>query len=117
MGEKWILGGSLEKQVRSRKWGVKHGHPDAPEATVVTESDEHCAGRFLTGTERFAMTLTSSYKKSPLLYPQFVQLSNGQLRFFTPRECLRLQGFPEWFEPPGEDANVGEENRFYKQIG
>ncbi|CAD7946446.1 unnamed protein product [Amoebophrya sp. A120] len=37
-------------------------------------------------------------------------------RFFTPRECCRLQGFPEDFEIPRKD-NLGEEGRFYHQIG
>eukprot|EP00392_Amoebophrya_sp_AT5.2_P016855 g17162.t1 len=36
-------------------------------------------------------------------------------RFFTPRECCRIMGFPEEFEYP--QGSEGEEGRFYHQIG
>jgi len=32
-------------------------------------------------------------------------------RFLTPRECLRLQGFPDNFEP------ISKKNQIYKQAG
>jgi len=80
-----------------------------------------------------AQTLMANYKSGYLLYTQFVgvgdaeggqeagaapgskhradALRGGGVRFWTPRECLRLQGFPEEYQP---GANVG---RFYRQIG
>ena len=36
-------------------------------------------------------------------------------RFFTQRECCRLQGFPETFRIPAQ--REGDEGRFYYQIG
>jgi len=53
-----------------------------------------------------ANTLRSSYRSGFKLYSQFVPIqkkeSEGQdgvgVRFFTPRECARLQGFPDTFK-------------------
>jgi len=36
---------------------------------------------------------------------------SGKVRIFTPRECARLQGFPEWFRPHENDKQA------YKQFG
>lgn len=82
-----------------------------------------------------AQTLMANYKSGYLLYTQFVAVDDTtsckedrqepkaaktevmtaaaapRVRFWTPRECLRLQGFPESYQP---GANIG---RFYRQIG
>jgi len=61
-----------------------------------------------------ACTLMSHYKKSCCRYSEFVpRLGKIKLRFFTPRECACLQGFPEWF-------NLGgclQKNQLYYQLG
>uniref|UniRef100_A0A6B2L6I6 Cytosine-specific methyltransferase n=1 Tax=Arcella intermedia TaxID=1963864 RepID=A0A6B2L6I6_9EUKA len=62
-----------------------------------------------------ARTLMSHYKKSCYLYSEFVPRDNGlRPRFYTPRECARLQGFPEDFilTSCGPDPN-----RIYYQLG
>ena len=48
-------------------------------------------------------------------HSQFVSQGEGaNPRFFTPRECARIMGFPDSFKT--ECSNV-EPNRFYHQIG
>ncbi|KAK3272583.1 hypothetical protein CYMTET_19134 [Cymbomonas tetramitiformis] len=68
-----------------------------------------------------ARTLMASYKHSYHLYSEFVPamddagevLATGRPRFFTPRECARLMGFPENFVI-GRSAN---KNHAYHQLG
>jgi len=61
-----------------------------------------------------ARTLTSNYKTGYLWHTEFVRRSEGSTpRFFTPRECARIMGFPESFDVT---HNVNQ-NRFYHQIG
>ena len=61
-----------------------------------------------------AATLQSSYKSGFHLYSQFVPVPSKTPRFLTPRECCRLQGFPESFLLP---TTVPDKNAFYKLIG
>lgn len=68
----------------------------------------------LNGTAR---TLMSSYRQSYKMYAEFVpvETAEGQrLRFYSVRECLRLQGFPETFRvaPAGAAASAG-----YRLVG
>jgi hypothetical protein len=93
----------------------------------------------------FAETLIGSYRRSYKVASQFVPHSASpcasqppppqqQLpadgdggasreppprpRFFSPRECCRLMGFPEGFVVPGDaDSRSGEVGRFYQQVG
>ena len=68
-----------------------------------------------------AGTLMSSYRRSPALYSQFVadaRLEGAAAlepppRFFTERECLRLQGFPDDFVI----GDFGKTHRAYHIIG
>ena len=65
----------------------------------------------------FAETLIGSYRRSYKVASQFVPHSASP-RFFSPRECCRLMGFPEGFVVPGDaDSRSGEVGRFYQQIG
>lgn len=63
----------------------------------------------LTNLEGIARTLSARYYKdgSEVLIPQ----KNKNPRRLTPRECARLQGFPEDFEIPVSDTQA------YKQFG
>lgn len=66
-----------------------------------------------------ANTVRGSYRSGAKLFSQFVPMpSNPDLtadpsavpwRFFTPRECARLQGFPEWFDLACEGNEEGQE--------
>jgi len=67
-------------------------------------------------------TLMASYKRSYHLYSEFVPVGSTmqesaelpkELRFYTPRECARLMGFPETFRV-GESTN---RNAWYHQCG
>ncbi len=40
-------------------------------------------------------------------------LDNGHIRKLTPQECLKVQGFPDWFEFPDDMAD----GHKYKQVG
>ena len=73
---------------------------------------EHPRGR-LCDLDSTSQTLTSNYRQG-YLYSQFVQLNPWEIpRFFTPRECCRLMGFPETFNTRG----CSNEGQFYRQIG
>ena len=74
-----------------------------------------------------ARTLLSSYKTGYAMRSEFVAApapaAEGggpgacslRPRFYSPRECARLQGFPHWFRT--EPAVVRNENRVYHQVG
>mmetsp|Transcript_35178 Transcript_35178/g.81662 ORF Transcript_35178/g.81662 Transcript_35178/m.81662 type:complete len:156 (-) Transcript_35178:97-564(-) len=75
-----------------------------------------------------ARTLMASYKHSYHLYSEFVPIplpnvaTSTQrtpaglvfMRFFTPRECARLMGFPESFTLPSQSSA---KNHFYHLCG
>jgi DNA (cytosine-5)-methyltransferase 1 len=63
----------------------------------------------LADPDRYARTLSARYYKdgSEILIPQ----EGRNPRRLTPRECARLQGFPEWFHIPVSDTPA------YKQFG
>jgi site-specific DNA-cytosine methylase len=78
-------------------------------------------------------TIRSSYFSGAKLYSQFVPMpapptleenhakdvsdSLPTLRFFTPRECARLQGFPDTFVLSGEGRLSVPESAQYQAIG
>lgn len=72
-----------------------------------------------------ALTLRSSYRNNFRALSQFVPQSNLRPRFFTARECARLMGFPDSFQPgipPAAFVNFNPppgsaEGYFYHQIG
>lgn len=97
-------------------------------------------GVFISAQVPFAQTLVSSYRARYRRYSQFVipddidpaqvepafftalyeqALQNPGLvstslpRFLSPRECARLQGFPDWYDLGVDEGN----GRLYKQIG
>lgn len=76
----------------------------------VMASQDWASGRRVARLEGGARTLMASYKHSYHLYSEFVPVGDNtkelpeELRFYTPRECARLMGFPEAFRV-GESAN------------
>jgi DNA (cytosine-5)-methyltransferase 1 len=66
-----------------------------------------------------ARTLTSNYKIGYMMHSEFVFPEDGDSdspskpRFYTRRECARLQGFPDTFKIDAMKDN----NRFYFQVG
>ncbi|KAL1520363.1 hypothetical protein AB1Y20_021952 [Prymnesium parvum] len=59
-----------------------------------------------------SQTLQSSYKRGYMLYSQFVpHPPPANPRFFSPRECARLMGFPESFVLPRQEGLA------YRQLG
>ncbi|CAE7254379.1 dsaVM [Symbiodinium natans] len=81
------------------------------EKVVAEEGSEECAlrKRVLTPEAGWAGALRSSYRCDWRRASQFVA-TVGLPRFFTPRECARLMGFPESYQ-------IDSGNGFYKQIG
>lgn len=59
--------------------------------------------------KRIANTLLASDE-------QGVILSNFEIRKLTPRECWRLQGFPDWAFDKAKEAGVSD-SQLYKQAG
>lgn len=47
---------------------------------------------------------------------QGVVLSNHKIRKLTPRECWRLQGFPDWAFNKAKNAGISD-SQLYKQAG
>ena len=67
-------------------------------------------------------TLISSYREHNSFTTKYVmEEADGTKRdvprFLTPRECARLQGFPEWYAVPLAADNDHEHAHFYKGIG
>jgi DNA (cytosine-5)-methyltransferase 1 len=100
-------------------------------AQSYTQIHSDGSGQLITENDACAQTLVSSYRQSYLMHAQFI-VSTSKLdsqtlpRFFTPRECCRLQGFPEQFILPfheREATNINQKqerqyiSRFYRQIG
>ena len=88
----------------------------------VMASQNWASGCRVARLEGGARTLMASYKRSYHLYSEFVPAGNDmqesaelpkELRFYTPRECARLMGFPESFRV-GESTN---RNAWYHQCG
>eukprot|EP00854_Cymbomonas_tetramitiformis_P006477 gene6477-7766_t len=81
----------------------------------------------LANLEGAARTLMSSYRRGYSQLSEFVPVEgdsdgngerhaggSGKPRFYTPRECARLQGFPEAFQLEGV---LPSPNRLYHQLG
>ena len=86
----------------------------------VMASKDWASGHRVARLEGGARTLMASYKHSYHLYSEFVPVGDDtkeelpkDLRFYTPRECARLMGFPESFRV-GESTN---KNHWYHQCG
>jgi len=78
-------------------------------------SPEEARTRRLLTSKPWVKTLTSSYRQDWKYHSQFVERANSTPRFLTPRESLRLMGFPESFKiPSGEGQHM---HLLYKQIG
>lgn len=79
----------------------------------------------LVETDGQALTLRSTYKQNFRALSQFVPQPDSRPRFFTTRECARLMGFPDSFEPgvpPQAFVNFqapagSAEGYFYHQLG
>eukprot|EP01134_Creolimax_fragrantissima_P005085 CFRG5085T1 len=80
--------------------------------------------RRLVQRDSAARTLMASYKSGCMRFSEFVAplSSNENPRFYTPRECARLQGFPENFVLDAEERNISASKRgilqaIYTQLG
>ena len=60
-------------------------------------------------------TLRASYRSGHKLYSQFVRTVGGDaVRFFTPRECARIMGFPETFRLSGlGNGHIAEVSQYH----
>lgn len=69
----------------------------------------HGFGYSIADLDGYSRTLSARYHKdgSEILIPQ----EGKNPRMLTPRECARLQGFPDWFEIPVSDTQA------YQQFG
>ena len=66
---------------------------------------ERHPGAKLLPEHAICQTLQSTYKRGYMVYSQFVpQPAPANPRFFTPRECARLMGFPETFVLPATEG-------------
>ncbi|WP_334298243.1 DNA cytosine methyltransferase [Peptostreptococcus canis] len=63
------------------------------------------------GIHRISPTVTTnSFQHNNLLYDRFV------VRRLTPRECWRLQGFPDWAFEKAKETGMSD-SQLYKQAG
>lgn len=71
--------------------------------------------RIFVHLDGYAFTLMSSYRNDWTNHSELVPVPSKKVnaRFFTPRECARLQGFPDNFKI----NNNHDEETFYRQIG
>jgi len=104
--------------------------PDAPNLVLTDHQwakvqeqayfKQHPGARLL-DPQALTQTLQSSYRSGYLLYTQFVPCPSTNPRFFSPRECARLMGFPEAYllHLSGEAAPLARQRvgRLYRQIG
>ena len=90
-------------------------------ANTLLTSDEQCVvlpqiiqkphGFNKGGVHNIAPTLTkSSYQEN-----NFLKTEGVNIRKLTPRECWRLQGFPDWAFDKGQEVNSN--SQLYKQAG
>ncbi len=90
-------------------------------ANILLTSDEQCVvlpqiiqkphGFNKGGVHNIAPTLTkSSYQEN-----NFLKIEGVSIRKLTPRECWRLQGFPDWAFDKAQEVNSN--SQLYKQAG
>lgn len=91
---------------------------------TASEGGPDAAGKRLVNLDGPAKTLRSSYKQDFTVQSEFVPQPGARPRFFTPRECARLMGFPDGFQPglgavgfPRSFTASASEGNFYHQLG
>lgn len=100
---------------------IRRGRVGKNIANTLLTSDEQCVvlpqiiqkphGFNKGGVHNIAPTLTkSSYQEN-----NFLKIEGVSIRKLTPRECWRLQGFPDWVFDKAQEVNSN--SQLYKQAG
>ena len=102
-----MQGGGLEPKIRVRE-ATKQGYAEASVGDSVNLSHPNSKTRRGRVGELIANTLVTGDR-------QGVVTSNFRIRKLTPRECWRLQGFPDWAFDKAQEVNSN--SQLYKQAG
>ena len=100
-------GGGLEPKIRVRE-ATKKGYAEATVGDSVNLAHPNSKTRRGRVGEGIANTLVTSDS-------QGVVMPNFRIRKLTPRECWRLQGFPDWAFDKAQEVNSN--SQLYKQAG
>lgn len=115
-----MQGGGLEPKIIQRGHGYNQGgeHDIAPTLTSNSyqENNHVKVYDFYNRTERDIIgTLTASGHQSDTHIGTFGVSDGFRIRKLTPRECWRLQGFPDWAFDRAQAVNSN--SQLYKQAG
>lgn len=102
-----MQGGGLEPKIRVRE-ATKQGYAEAIVGDSVNLSHPNSKTRRGRVGEGIANTLVTGDS-------QGVVTPNFRIRKLTPRECWRLQGFPDWAFDKAQEVNSN--SQLYKQAG
>ena len=102
-----MQGGGLEPKIRVRE-ATKQGYAEASVGDSVNLSHPNSKTRRGRVGEGIANTLVTGDS-------QGVVMPNFRIRKLTPRECWRLQGFPDWAFDKAQEVNSN--SQLYKQAG
>lgn len=102
-----MQGGGLELKIRVRE-ATKQGYAEASVGDSVNLSHPNSKTRRGRVGEGIANTLVTGDS-------QGVVTPNFRIRKLTPRECWRLQGFPDWAFDKAQEVNSN--SQLYKQAG
>ena len=102
-----MQGGGLEPEIRVRE-ATKQGYAEASVGDSVNLSHPNSKTRRGRVGEGIANTLVTGDS-------QGVVTPNFRIRKLTPRECWRLQGFPDWAFDKAQEVNSN--SQLYKQAG
>ena len=102
-----MQGGGLEPKIRVRE-ATKQGYAEASVGDSVNLSHPNSKTRRGRVGEGIANTLVTGDS-------QGVVTPNFRIRKLTPRECWRLQGFPDWAFDKAQEVNSN--SQLYKQAG
>lgn len=102
-----MQGGGLESKIRVRE-ATKQGYAEASVGDSVNLSYPNSKTRRGRVGEGIANTLATGDS-------QGVVMPNFRIRKLTPKECWRLQGFPDWAFDKAQEVNSN--SQLYKQAG
>lgn len=102
-----MQGGGLEPKIRVRE-ATKQGYAEATVGDSVNLAHPNSKTRRGRVGEGIANTLVTGDS-------QGVVMPNFRIRKLTPRECWRLQGFPDWAFDKAQEVNSN--SQLYKQAG
>lgn len=102
-----MQGGGLEPKIRVRE-ATKQGYAEATVGDSVNLAHPNSKTRRGRVGEGIANTLATGDS-------QGVVMPNFRIRKLTPRECWRLQGFPDWAFDKAQEVNSN--SQLYKQAG